>query len=276
MKTLLRQLIKVGAIPWSIVSQTRCGGIYFLIYHKIGGGLPLDVDLPAPLFRRQLDFLAQSGRVVSYERALALLQQGRPLTQNLFVLTFDDGYEDFYTQVFPLLQAFQLPAILFVTTGFVEERITYPLAQVQLEARPVTWDMLGHMHQSGLITLGAHTHTHPNLVKVSTRQVNDELTRPIQLFQTRLGLPLKHFAYPRALWDERTEILIKQHYSSAVIGEGKKATADQCTPYRIPRVPVRVSDGWFFFRAKLRGLLEAEVKLYALLHQFQAKTHKVL
>lgn len=244
----------------------RLGGIYFLVYHKVGGQLPLDIDLPRPLFRRQLEFLSHTNRVVAYEQALAALQNGRTLAGDLFVLTFDDGYKDFYTDVFPLLVEYDLPAILFVTTGFVEGGIT-PLTAPALEVRSVTWEMVGQMQESGLINFGAHTHTHPNLVGQSTERVAEELEKPIQLFRERVGLDLEHFAYPRAIWDEKTERLVRERYRSAVIGSGQKATSMAFDPYRIPRIPVRASDGWIFFRAKLRGWLEAEERLYAILRQ---------
>jgi peptidoglycan/xylan/chitin deacetylase (PgdA/CDA1 family) len=246
-------------------------GIYFLTYHKAGGQLPLDIDLPVPLLEQQLAFLAGTGRVLGYESALARLQEGAVPGVDHFVLTFDDGYEDFYTCVFPMLQQLDLPAILFVTTGFVEERITYPLAKTPFDARPASWDMLAEMHESGLVVLGAHTHTHPWLLDETGEMIAEELERSAQLFQRRLGLEVDHFAYPGAFWDERTEALIKRYYRTAAIGTGRKAIPSAFNPYRIPRLPVRRSDGLFFFQARLRGWLEAEEHLYAALHRLRGE-----
>jgi peptidoglycan/xylan/chitin deacetylase (PgdA/CDA1 family) len=181
-------------------------------------------------------------------------------------LTFDDGYEDFFTHVFPLLKEQAVPATLFVTTGFVEGQIAHPFSITPSAAvRPVTWDMLGKMQESGLVTLGAHTHTHPNLVGASQDRIADELAYPIELFRARLGVSVSHFAYPRAKWNGEAEALVKKFYASAVIGEGKKATTRTFDPHRIPRVPVRRSDGWLFFKAKLRGWLKDEETVYAYL-----------
>jgi len=133
-------------------------------YHRVDGTLGLELDLDAGLFARQIEYLAATGKVISYEQAVARLARGER-GGPAYVLTFDDGYEDFYTRVFPLLKAYALPAMLFVTTGFVEERVAYPLlAAPGTQVAPVTWDMLGEMAASGLVTLGAHTHTHPVLV----------------------------------------------------------------------------------------------------------------
>ena len=227
---LLKNLFKAGDEP----------GIYYLIYHRVSGDLKLELDLPRPLFRRQLEFLAQSGQVISYGAALAALQTGQPLPHNQFVLTFDDGYEDFYTGVLPLLRRLELPAILFVTTGFVESGTPLPLLRHnQPQVRPVTWPMLAEMAASGLVTIGAHTHTHPVLPGQAELRVREELSKPLELFQDRLGVTVSHFAYPKAVWDHTVESLVKEYYHSAVVCQETKARPGHVNPYRIPRIPIR-------------------------------------
>jgi peptidoglycan/xylan/chitin deacetylase (PgdA/CDA1 family) len=151
-----------------------------------------------------------------------------------------------------------------VTTGFVEERVPYPmLSYPDLAVEPVTWEMLGEMAESGLVTLGAHTHSHPLLTGVSVEQVEEELTKPLELFQQRLGFRPQHFCYPRAIWTPEIEKLVMRHYHSAVVGGGEWATPTAFNPYRVPRLPVRRSDGWRYFLAKVEGRMANEEALYA-------------
>jgi peptidoglycan/xylan/chitin deacetylase (PgdA/CDA1 family) len=266
MNRLPRLFIKLAALSWRRPGLGSPHGVWFLIYHKTGGQLPLDIDLPVPLLRRQLAFLAQTGRVVAYERALELLANGCPPDDDLYVLTFDDGYQDFYDRVFPLLTGFGLPAILFVTTGFVEDDCS-PLTDSQHAVEAVTWEMLGEMQASGLVTVGAHAHSHRTLVGLLPDGVTEELVQSMALFRKRLGQVPEHFAYPRGLWDEEVERQVKGMYRSAVIGGGEKAVASEFDRYRIPRIPIRRSDGWFFFQAKVRGWLAAEERVYSALHR---------
>lgn len=262
---LLRKSLKVPLLITDLAKPAATNGHSFLIYHSVSGNLNLELDVPVPLFRRQMKFLAQTGRVIHYNHAIAALQSQNISTPDAFVLTFDDGFVNFYTQVFPILRELHIPAMLFVTTGFVEDGIPYPISghiSSHLNAKPVTWDMLGEMLQSGLVTLGAHTHTHIDLSSGSEDQVIEELAKPKELFRQRLGLKVEHFAYPKALWNQTAENLVVQHYASAVISGGRKATPHQFNPYRIPRIPIRRSDGWLFFRAKMRGALSGEEDLY--------------
>lgn len=275
-RALKAPLAAAGAVRQAIGGRPHDSGIAFLIYHRIDGTLGLELDLDAGLFARQLAYLAGTGKVIGYEQAAARLARGEAGDGPAYVLTFDDGYEDFYTRVFPLLKAYALPALLFVTTGFVEERVAYPLlAAPGTEVAPVTWDMLGEMAASGLVTLGAHTHTHPVLVGQPPDRVEEEIAGPLALFERRLGLRPRHFAYPRAEWDAATREVAVRYYETAAAGGGYRATAHGFDAYAIPRLPIRRSDGWLFFRAKLAGWLDGEERVYARLHRAAAQVRRL-
>ncbi|MEZ4617172.1 MAG: polysaccharide deacetylase family protein [Caldilineaceae bacterium] len=261
-KRLAQQGIKHGLLAWG--QRQAVGAIAFLIYHSVSGRYPLELDLPPQLVERQLAYLAATGCVIDYATALQRLRAGEVGTAPSYVLTFDDGYRDFYTTVYPLLQRWQLPATLFVNTGFVDEGIGYPmLSHPQLAVEPVSWAMLGEMAESGLVTLGAHTHTHPVLTNCAPDQVVEELAQPLALFRRELGFVPDHFCYPQARWNPQVEALVQRYYATAVIGEGRWATATTFAPYRIPRLPIRRSDGWRFFQAKVQGRMANEEAFYA-------------
>ena len=110
----------------------------------------------------QLDWLRQNGyRVVSVDDVVAAQQGQRPLPPKAVLLTFDDGYRSFYTHVYPLLRAFDYPAVLSVVGSFLD---VPPRAQVRygagLVAREdfVSWGQLREMQRSGLVEIGSHTY----------------------------------------------------------------------------------------------------------------------
>lgn len=262
-KTWVQRCIKESLFLSGRLRSPVQTGCTFLIYHSVTGRLPIELDLAPALLERQLAYLAQSGRVLAYEEAVRRLRCGMSVAGQV-VLTFDDGYRDFYTTVYPLLQRWQLPAMLFVTTGFVEERVAYPMVSYpHLAVEPVTWAMLAEMAASGLVTVGAHTHTHPDLTAVTPQVVEEELTKPVLLFQQRLGIIPKHFCYPRARWRPALEARVGHYYETAVVGGGGTATTATFHPYRIPRLPIRRSDGWRYFQAKVEGRMANEEAFYA-------------
>jgi peptidoglycan/xylan/chitin deacetylase (PgdA/CDA1 family) len=269
MKQLTQQCIKSALLVAGMMRPPTRVGCTYLIYHSVNGGLSIELDLSPAMLERQIDYLALTSQVIDYDSALCNLQDGVSQPSGAIVLTFDDGYLDFYTNVFPLLQRWHLPATLFVTTGFVEEGVAYPMLSFpQLEVKPVTWEMLGEMAESGLVTLGAHTHTHPVLTEVTLPQIEEELAKPIDLFQQRLGIRPRHFCYPRAVWRPDIEQLVARYYQSAAIGGGTRAKTAGFHRFRIPRLPIRRSDGWRFFRAKVDGRMANEEEVYSHLRHF--------
>lgn len=65
-------------------------------YPKIKG-LPLDS------FRRQIEKLENSYRFITMEELIAHIHEGKKIPERAVLLTFDDGYLDHYTNVFPIL-----------------------------------------------------------------------------------------------------------------------------------------------------------------------------
>lgn len=273
MTWMIRRALKAPLVTRSLLRRGMgadggTNGCNVLIYHRVDGSLPLELDLDPELFRRQLEFIAKATRVVGYDAALCELAgpEAEPASEAAYpptALTFDDGYVDFYTRVYPLLLQCNVPATLFVTTGFVEERKPYPmLSRPDAAVEPVTWEMLGEMAESGLVTLGAHTHTHPVLTRLPIAQVEEELAYPLELFERRLGVRPRHFAYPRAEANPALRTLVARHYASGAVGGGRRAVPESFDRYAVPRIPIRRSDGWRFFRAKLRGWLDDEEVVY--------------
>jgi colanic acid/amylovoran biosynthesis glycosyltransferase len=92
-----------------------------LTYHRIGDvreGPPGIVSATPAAFRRQMRWLASTGRAVSLEDVLRAREGGAPLPRHAVLITFDDAYADFATHAWPVLRGHGLPATLFVPTGF--------------------------------------------------------------------------------------------------------------------------------------------------------------
>lgn len=85
---------------------------------------------------------------------------GRPLPKNAILLTFDDGYISFYTTVYPLLRAYDFPAILAVVGSWLEVPEN-ELVNYGQKKRPrtdfVSWNQLNIIAKSGLVEIASHT-----------------------------------------------------------------------------------------------------------------------
>jgi peptidoglycan/xylan/chitin deacetylase (PgdA/CDA1 family) len=232
-------------------------GVVILIYHRVGGGSGLQVDLPAEQFRRQMETLAEQGRAISIDEAVDWLSGGRPACDNPVVVTFDDGTEDVVDVAVPILQQYAIPAVLYAATDFIERGRLFPYS-----GKPASWTGLRDAMSTGLMTIGSHTHTHALLDRLSPQAIEDELVRSRSLIQDRLGVPGDHFAYPKAVRGSvQAESAVRKHFRSAALGGNRANDFGRTDLHRLARSGIQVADSMRWFRRKLDGGMALEETL---------------
>ncbi len=251
-----KRLVRVAAKAGFAAADPLFGrfpGPRVLVYHEVGVDFGREMEISSDRFRRQLDWMQSHGEIVGLEEAIE--RRGEKGADRLFVLTFDDGFDDVYENAYPLLRERGLPFTLYLTTYPIETG--EPLDPRYPGARPLAWDHINDMVGSGLVTLGAHTHTHARLTTATPEMVVEELDTSNRLIQERTGVAPRHFTYPWGWWSEVADPLVRERYESATLGGGGAFTASTDL-YRIPRIPVQKSDGMLFFRRKLLSGLRLE------------------
>lgn len=229
----------------------RATGATLLIYHRVGGGTTNELDLTPPAFAEQVALLADHD-VLSLDDALDRLGAGdaRPSV----VLTFDDGFEDVYDHAWPLLRRLHLPFTLYLASGYVGRTMQWEGATATGEpGRGLSWDQLRTMVDSGLCTVGNHTHTHARPEHLTIKEL-DSCTEAVR---SHVGVTPRHFTYPWGIPVPSMEDALRDRFRSASTGElGRNLPGVDLM--RLRRVPVRRTDPASFFRAKLGGDLGPE------------------
>jgi peptidoglycan/xylan/chitin deacetylase (PgdA/CDA1 family) len=126
-------------------------------------------------------------------------------------------------------------------------------------AEPLTWDEIGHMHASGLVSIGAHTHSHLDLRTATPNQVEDEIARSDELIARNVGVVPQHFAYPWGYWGAEADPVLRSRYRSCVLGGSPSPRFDDV--HLVPRIPVQSTDSFGGFQAKLRHGGRSEERL---------------
>ena len=100
-------------------------GIKILAYHRVNDIGPdyLFLNTSVANFESQLRYLKRHFKIISLEEAVQLLRSNEPISEDLFVITFDDGYKDNYINAFPILKGYKTPATIFLTVQPIEDRI---------------------------------------------------------------------------------------------------------------------------------------------------------
>ncbi len=202
-----------------------------LMYHHIA--VPPDprdirasrLAVPPVQLEEQLAYFQRAGyTTISLDDLAAALRDRAALPDKPVILTFDDGYVDFYTNAYPLLERYNAKATIYIISGRV--------------GKPgyMTWDELRELAASPLITIGGHTRTHPQLAQQKPERVRDELDGGRADLEQQLGLTVHHLAYPSGSYNAATiEQAQKSGYETAVtVHYGIKERADKLL--ELPRV----------------------------------------
>lgn len=149
-----------------------------------------DLSVSPNMFKQQLDALAeQHATTITLDDLYDAIKHGTALPPNPVILTFDDGYEDFYTTVFPELQSHNMKATAHIVTGFLDKPAYLTTQQViELSASP-------------LITIAAHTVHHVDLRRITINKITNELIQSKKQLETITGNPVYHMAYPSGRWN---------------------------------------------------------------------------
>lgn len=121
------------------------------------------------------------------------------------ILSFDDGYEDFYTDVFPLLKKYNMRATLYIITNYIGKKGFLNESQIR------------ELIESNLVEIGSHTQDHVYL-KVSPKDYADEQIRESKkMLEETFNIKVKTFAYPYGAFNEYALGAVKEAgYTAAV------------------------------------------------------------
>jgi peptidoglycan/xylan/chitin deacetylase (PgdA/CDA1 family) len=259
-RALLLRLAKLGALTYGAARRERRPGLIILVYHRVGGGTAAQIDLPVELFARQMTLLRERYTLVTLDDVGRGLGTA-PGERDVVAVTFDDGYEETFTRAFPILRRHAIPATVYLTTRYIETQQAFDFgayAHDPRRPRPLTWAQVREMAASGLVTVGAHTHSHADLVRLPPRAVRDEVERCRRLIEERVGVPVRHFAYPWGRMTPDVRRVVGETFATAVRGGCGKNPFGTLDPLALWRQPVQQADGLWFFRLRLGSYLDAE------------------
>lgn len=230
-----------------MVNHTEKQNIPILMYHSISSyataKFRLCIVLPET-FEEHLMYLEQchytSITVTQFVQAMA--RGGDGLPPRPVILTFDDGYADFYTSAFPALQRHGFTATLYIATAFVGGTSRW-LQHMGEGMRPMlTWEQLAEISVGG-IECAAHTHTHPALDMLPSAAVRDEIVRSKELLEDHLGVQVSSFAYPYGYYNSLVrQAVLASGFASACAIKGVLSSLHD-DPYTLARLAIKPNTG---------------------------------
>lgn len=236
--TKRRALGALYRLVYRLGRRSRDGGITILSYHSLddyGTG----ISVPPRLFRAQMATLAAEGcPTFTMAQVAAHLGARRPFPPRAVAITFDDAFANVATVGLPLMQRHGLTATVYVITGMVGRMTQWTNKDVALPSLPImSWEQTMGLKSSG-IEIGAHTVSHGFLSQCSRGTLDRELQESRATLESKLGVPVRAFAYPQGDYNEGVVAATRAAgYSTAVtIDQGRARLGDD--PFRLPRLHV--------------------------------------
>jgi peptidoglycan/xylan/chitin deacetylase (PgdA/CDA1 family) len=215
-----------------------------LTYHSLDDSRSVISTAPC-LFRQRMKLLAASGiPVVPLDQA-----SQRP---GSIAITFDDGYRSLLDHAIPLLKLHRLPATIFIVSEYCGQRNNWPSQpRGRVPDLPLlSWDELSGLPP--LISLGAHTMTHPNLSRLSAEECERELRECQDKIQQRTGRPVRWLAYPYGASSSQVRSLAGRHFDLAV-GTSVQFLSPRSNHLDLPRIDAYYLRGWFPLERLIAG-----------------------
>lgn len=180
-------------------------------------------------FEAQMDYLAKNGFTpISLDTLYGVYNGQTAVSGKMVVLTFDDGYIDFYTTVYPILKRFNFHAVSFIATGLVGGGYY------------MNWDQIKEIGSGGLVTFEGHSVTHPNLAGLKYDAILKQMVDSKNTLQSQTGYPVNFIAYPYGVSNTYIQKAAKQ--AGLVGGLGTWFGKASGPSMNMPRI--RVSGFW--------------------------------
>ncbi|MFH2138895.1 MAG: polysaccharide deacetylase family protein [Candidatus Omnitrophota bacterium] len=162
-----------------------------LMYHSIDGdAYKSRLSVTPESFQRQMRFLKENKyRILTLSEYVDLLKLKKKPRQRSVVITFDDGFESNYTDAYPTLKEYNIPATIFVVANWVGE------------PGMMSWEQIKEISDTELIEIGSHTLDHNELTKIRKDEARRQVKDSKMFLAEKLHKKINFLCYPCGSFD---------------------------------------------------------------------------
>tara|TARA_B100000029_G_C17558706_1_gene952550 strand:- start:316 stop:1083 length:768 start_codon:yes stop_codon:yes gene_type:complete len=200
-------------------------GVIILMYHSVTNSYkeyPYSIDKNN--FEIQMRFLKNNYSFFDINNLfdnLNMNNNDRPKV----CITFDDGFKDNISIVYPILKEYDIPFTIFLTTDFIKSS----------NKTFLDWEEIKRFSDDPLITFGAHSVLHANFTSLDINDVKNELINSKKDIEQQINKPIDYCAYPYGGYNQKIKSLTKTLFKGALIDRQPNIKYDM---YSIPRISI--------------------------------------
>lgn len=198
------------------------------------------------LFEKQLLFFKNNSfeAVNPYDFLKSIHKPLKQIQKPKILVTFDDGYIDFYYNVFPLFLKYKFCALVFLIVNKIGEEGYLGISQIK------------EMLSSNLIYFGSHTLSHTYLPYLRKEKKELELKESKKILEEKLKTRIDFLSYPWGGFDYITKKLAKEigYLACFTTNQGIYLNPKHKDIFAIKRLDIRDNENFLKFLAKVYGL----------------------
>ena len=153
------------------------------------------------------------------------------------LLTFDDGFKDFYENAFPILKKYNISAIVFIPVSLVGSFNQWDYEKLNVKKPVMSWEEIIEIHRQG-IEIGSHTLTHPFLTKIPKEKAKIEIQDSKKILEDKLSTQITSFCYPYGDYDEKIKDLVVEAGYKYAFTTKEGSLEDSENLYEIKRISI--------------------------------------
>lgn len=218
-----------------------------LTYHHIRDVLlvtdrsDIEFSVSPSSLNEQLAYLHDKGfQTLSLGDLAESFENRQPLPPKSVILTFDDGFRDFYTNAFPIIKKYNLRVVSFYPVNYT----SYP--------NYMDWSMLREIHNSGLVDVQSHTLSHFLLTRLTPEEARKEIFESKKNLEEGLRKKVYYLAYPYGDYNEDIVNLVREANYRLAFGTRSGTELHSSEKLFLRRVTVSGFDTLETFKIKLQ------------------------
>lgn len=221
-----------------------------LMYHSVEKS-DWKYSVPPLLFEQQMEYLAKNFSVVPLADVVSYAKKGKELSGKSVAITIDDGYEDTYTTVFPVIKKLKIPITVFLTTNLGTSSKLGNLPRMN-------WAQVEEMGKNELVSFEVHGHTHANLTLLSANEqtLKEEVTHCADEIEKHTSKRPMTIAYASGHKNPKVIEFLKKNgfVAGFTINEGFIRPGDDL--FRLNRTQVDGTMNFSLFKMRLTDAME--------------------
>lgn len=226
----------VGWLFWRVADA-----VPVLNYHRVDNRDDNPSTLKVADFEAQIKFLVDSGySFVMPEQLVDARQNGKPLPKNPVVICFDDGHDDIYRNVFPVLQKYNVRATVFIVTDHIGMKDF------------LSWEQVRQLQACGFVDFESHTMSYKDLTRLKGDKLWDQIYGAKQAIEWALKKPSQFISFPEGKYTVAAEETAKELGYRAGFIEDYGLTSRRDDGFVLTRIPVQGSNSQTLLRFQLR------------------------